>query len=166
MTAEKLIFYPAENLRRTSRNITSFTSELRLFAERMNIIMNEYEGVGLAAPQVGHNVKLIIVKVEQTDTFRILINPEITFSSRKVSAMEEGCLSLPGIYGYVERPVKIRYRYQDVSGVEHKDKATGFESIVLQHEIDHINGRLILDRKIELTKGRHLLLEGDAKKHT
>ena len=77
----------------------------------------------------------------------------ITFKSLKKVAIEEGCLSIPGVYGYVERAAKIRLTYKDILGKKHTKKATGMEAIVLQHEIDHVNGFLIVNRPIQFTKG-------------
>ena len=107
--------------------------------------MYEWNGIGLAAPQFGLNKRLAVIDTGRGDRL-VLINPEITFSSRDTSLMEEGCLNFPGEYLPVERPSKIRVKFQEVGGKIVKMKASGLLAKVIQHETDHLNQTLIVDR--------------------
>lgn len=116
--------------------------------EAMITEMYEDDGIGLAAPQIGKSIKLCVIgksAVPEGEDF-ILINPKITYFSKKTSVAEEGCLSLPGIEGDVERPVKIRLKGLDKNGNKINIKAKGLFARVLQHEIDHLEGILFIDR--------------------
>ncbi len=149
-----LTVHPKASLHHPSKPITEFGDDLRVLAEQMNETMIRENGIGLAAPQIGKNISIIIVKIgDEGDKYKCYVNPKITFSSAKTVAIEEGCLSVPGLFGYVERRAKIRVSYQDVDGKKIIEKATGMRAIVLQHEIDHINGTLIIDHAIQVTKG-------------
>lgn len=153
-----ITLYPKQSLHEPSATVTVFDTMLEKLVEEMNNAMIRENGIGLAAPQIGKNIQLIIVKVGDEGTeFRSYVNPRITFASAKTIAIEEGCLSVPGVFGYVKRAAKIRVSYQDLSGAKKIEKATGMEAIVLQHEIDHINGTLIIDHPIQVTKGASLL---------
>lgn len=131
-----------------------FDGALTELVAAMNEAMIRENGIGLAAPQIGKNIQVIIVKVgDEGSEYKAYVNPRITFASPKTIAIEEGCLSVPGLYGYVRRKAKIRVSYQDLTGAKRIEKASGMEAIVLQHEIDHINGLLIISHPIEVTKG-------------
>ena len=147
-----LVTIPTTTLRKPSELIRVFDAALAALAKDMNTVMVRENGVGLAAPQIGKNIQLIVVKIEDSDAYKAYVNPKITFRSAKKIAIEEGCLSVPGTYGYVQRAAKIRVSYHDTEGVKHNEKAIGMAAIVLQHEIDHINGTLIIDHPLEITK--------------
>ncbi|MFH0819183.1 MAG: peptide deformylase [Patescibacteria group bacterium] len=106
------------------------------------------DGVGLAAPQVGSNIQLIVISKEadKLSDHLVLFNPRITDLSLKTVVMEEGCLSLPGIFKNVERAEKIRIKALDKNGEKIHIKAKGFLARVLQHEIDHLHGILFIDK--------------------
>ncbi|QQS20573.1 MAG: peptide deformylase [Candidatus Moraniibacteriota bacterium] len=101
-------------------------------------------GIGLAAPQIDQSIRLAVVEVENERL--VLVNPKITSFSREKILFEEGCLSLPGQFFLIERSERITVRYQDETGKEKKRKATGLLAIVIQHEVDHLDGILIADR--------------------
>lgn len=154
----KVVRYPTKTLNVPSAAVTIFDAALKKLAQEMSETMIRENGIGLAAPQIGTNIQLIIVKVgNDDDSYRVYVNPEIVFASDKTVAIEEGCLSLPGVFGYVQRSSKIRFHYQDIEGKKHSAKARGMEAIVLQHEIDHIRSTLIIDRPIQLTHVTELL---------
>ncbi|MBI4091101.1 MAG: peptide deformylase [Candidatus Komeilibacteria bacterium] len=153
-----VVRYPVTTLNEPSELISAFDESLKKLAESMHETMIRENGIGLAAPQIGKNIRLIIVKVgDEGNDYRAYVNPEIVFSSDKTVAIEEGCLSLPGVFGYVQRASKIRFTYRDLDGKKQSGKARGMEAIVLQHEIDHINGSLIINRTFQVTQGMERL---------
>jgi peptide deformylase len=126
--------------------VDRFDDALRAQIARMGGLMNDALGVGLAAPQIGLSQRLLVYRVGQDAPLIALVNPEIEWSSGEEEEFEEGCLSIPGVAVDVERPVHVRVRAQDEAGAERLVEASGLEARVIQHEIDHLNGILILDR--------------------
>lgn len=119
--------------------------------------MAEYNGVGLAAPQVHQPVQLVICGGEADEegrpTYRVLINPKITvLDAEQTLGMYEGCLSIPGLRGWVERPAKVRVEAYNEKGAEVDFELEGFPAIVIQHECDHLDGTLYVDRMTDMTK--------------
>src|SRR5437763_14502365 len=119
---------------------------LRAQVGRMGGLMNDALGVRLAAPQIGLSQRLLVYRVGQDAPLIALVNPEIEWTSDDEESLEEGCLSIPGITVDVERPVYVRVKAQDENGAERRVEASGLEARVIQHEIDHLDGVLILDR--------------------
>ncbi len=126
--------------------ITRFDEELREEVTRMGKLMDEALGIGLAAPQVGISHRLLVYRVVQGGPLGVLINPQVEWSSKEDEWMEEGCLSLPAVHVEVERPVHVRVRAKDQWGQDLTVEASGLEARVIQHEMDHLDGVLILDR--------------------
>jgi peptide deformylase len=114
---------------------------------RMFATMYHAPGIGLAAPQVGHSLRLVIVDVAPADRRQphSLINPEVVAASEELATREEGCLSLPGQYADVSRPARIKVRYLDDTGAKREMEADGLLAACLQHEIDHLDGVLFVD---------------------
>lgn len=139
--------YPDPVLRRECQPAEPGTAEVRKLAEAMLQTMYAAPGVGLAAPQVGVSLKMMIVDVRvalgERNPF-VILNPEIVNSS-DVIAFEEGCLSLPEFTVEVERPRVLTLKYQDLEGEEKTLSAEDFLSVAIQHEMDHLEGRLLLD---------------------
>jgi len=133
-------------LRTKARPIDRFDDALREEIERMAHLMDDALGVGLAATQVGVVHRLLVYRVMQGGPLAALINPEVEWSGRETEAMEEGCLSLPGVLVEVDRPLHVRVRALNEYGEPIKIEATGLEARVIQHEMDHLDGVLILDR--------------------
>jgi peptide deformylase len=133
-------------LRTRARPIERFDDELREEIKRMGQLMDDAIGVGLAATQVGVVHRLLVYKIAQDAELAALINPEVEWSGRDTESMEEGCLSLPGVLVEVDRPVHVRVRALDGRGEPIVIEASGLEARVIQHEIDHLDGVLILDR--------------------
>jgi len=133
-------------LRTKARPIDRFDDELRQEVERMGHLMDDAIGVGLAATQVGVVHRLLVYRVGQDAALAALINPEVEWSGRDTESMEEGCLSLPGVLVDVDRPIHVRVRALNENGDPIVIEATGLEARVIQHEIDHLDGVLILDR--------------------
>ena len=126
--------------------VREFGPELRAEVERMVGIMRDGMGVGLAATQVGILRRLLVFQAGADSEPTALVNPEVEWASREVVVAEEGCLSLPRVSMDVERPVHARFGGFDVDGEPVRIEASGLEARVLQHEIDHLDGVLILDR--------------------
>jgi peptide deformylase len=133
-------------LRTRAREVERFDEELRQEVLRMGSLMADAQGIGLAAPQVGVSHRLLVYRVEPDSPVVALVNPEIEWSSADVEAVEEGCLSLPGVSVEVERPIHVRVRARDERGDDTIVEASGLEARVIQHELDHLDGVLILDR--------------------
>jgi peptide deformylase len=145
-----LRYYPDPILRETAEAVVAFDRELRELAEEMIEVMYRERGIGLAAPQVGYAKRLIIAlrMADDDDTEAeavVLVNPSITSESKDVWSYEEGCLSVPGISASVVRPVAIDVEYKDIEGGAQRVHAEGMFARVIQHEVDHLNGRLFID---------------------
>ena len=133
-------------LRSEARPITEFDDTLRAEIAQMGSLMTDALGIGLAATQVGMLRRLLVYRVEHDSPVNALVNPVIEWSGSEKETMEEGCLSLPGVMVDVERPVRVRVRARDGHGDELVVEASGLEARVIQHELDHLDGTLILDR--------------------
>jgi peptide deformylase len=133
-------------LKSMATKVTNFGPELAGEAEQMVSIMRDALGVGLAATQLGIMHRLLIVQAGLDATPTAIVNPELEWLSDELAIADEGCLSLPGITLEVERPLHARVRGRDVRGEPLMLEASGLEARVLQHEIDHLDGVLILDR--------------------
>ncbi len=126
--------------------VDRFDESLRRQVSRMAGIMNDALGVGLAAPQLGISQRLLVYRVGPDAPVIALANPEVEWSSQDLEAGEEGCLSIPGVAVDVERPVHVRVRALDEEGAPRIVEASGLEARVIQHEMDHLDGVLILER--------------------
>ena len=133
-------------LKTRARPVDRFDDALRSEVERMGALMGDALGVGLAATQVGVLHRLLVYRVQNDAPIAALVNPEIEWRGKELETLEEGCLSLPGVLVDVERPVHVRVRAQDENGDDRVVEASGLEARVIQHEVDHLNGVLILDR--------------------
>lgn len=126
--------------------VDRFDDSLRNQVSRMAAIMNDAIGVGLAAPQLGISQRLLVYRVGSDAPMIALVNPEVEWRSAEEETLEEGCLSIPGVSVDVDRPVHVRVRARDEQGEERLVEASGLEARVIQHELDHLDGVLILDR--------------------
>ncbi len=133
-------------LRSRARQVEQFDDALREEVRRMGAIMDGALGVGLAAPQLGVLHRVLVYRVPPAAEPAALVNPEIEWAGREQEIAEEGCLSLPGVLVEVERPVYVRVRGRTEAGETVVVEASGLEARVIQHEIDHLDGVLILDR--------------------
>jgi peptide deformylase len=133
-------------LRAKALPVEVFDDELRAEVGRMGQLMHDSLGIGLAATQVGVLHRLLVYRVEPEAPVNALVNPVIEFSSEDEEWAEEGCLSLPAVHVEVERPVFVRVRAKDEYGDDIVIEASGLEARVIQHEVDHLDGVLILDR--------------------
>jgi len=133
-------------LKSRATEVDQFDDALRAQVSRMGGIMGDAMGVGLAAPQLGVSQRLLVYRVGQDAPLVALANPQLEWSSEDEEPSEEGCLSIPGVQVDVERPIHVRVRATDENGDERVVEASGLEARVIQHELDHLNGVLILDR--------------------
>ena len=133
-------------LRTRARPIETFDDTLRAEVARMERIMSDAIGIGLAATQLGALRRLLIYRVQPQAPVAALVNPELEWHGKEQETAEEGCLSLPTVLVDVERPVHIRVRAQNEYGEPITIEASGLEARVIQHELDHLDGKLILDR--------------------
>jgi len=134
-------------LRRETEAVAVFDKSLNQFLENMIATMHQKDGIGLAAPQIGHSKKVLVVDIspmDEDESPRAFINPEI-IDSWGESVLEEGCLSIPEVREEVVRPEGIEVHYQNPKGEKRVEKYEGWMARVLQHEIDHINGILFVD---------------------
>jgi peptide deformylase len=133
-------------LRTKALAVERFDETLRDEVRRMAILMEDALGIGLAAPQVGVSHRVLVYRVEPDSPIVALVNPQIDWSSRDEEISEEGCLSLPFVHVDVERPIAVLVRAKDEHGEDLVIEASGLEARVIQHELDHLDGILILDR--------------------
>jgi|SRR5579872_6029122 len=154
-----LKIYPDKLLRKSAAEVKfPLSAEAQELIEDMYDTVRKAQGIGLAAPQVGKSLRIIVVNLEHLEVpIFALINPVVTDVSKKNSVMEEGCLSIPGVFGDVSRPEQIRFKALDFRGKKIEAEAEGLLARVIQHEIDHINGVLIIDKIKKYTKGQELL---------
>lgn len=124
--------------------------EIKDLIKKMREVTKKAEGIGLSANQIGLDMRVFVAKVN--NKFYALFNPEILKESKEKVFMEEGCLSVPGILGLVERPEKLQIAALDINNKKIKIKAWGLLSRVFQHEIDHLNGKLFIDKAVNLRK--------------
>ncbi len=133
-------------LRATALPVERFDEDLQLEVERMGELMHDALGVGLAATQLGVLHRVLVYKAYVDDPVIALVNPVFEWLSEELETADEGCLSLPGVHVEVERHARVRVRGQDEQGEPLEIEAEGLEARVIQHEVDHLNGVLVLDR--------------------
>jgi len=150
-------------LRQKAASIKDINDEIRQIAHKMIDTMYEGKGVGLAGPQVGY-LKRIFVTHAEKDEPRVFINPSITWTSQEEANMEEGCLSLPGFYSVVKRPAKIKIQAWNEKGRAFTIETSGMLARVIQHEYDHLEGVLFIDRLSEAKRGKYLAKLGKTNK--
>ncbi|MCA9277208.1 MAG: peptide deformylase [Phycisphaerales bacterium] len=165
----RIDLYPTDVLRMKASPVAveeGIDESLRAIAERMIVLMRSAQGIGLAAPQVGLPIRLFVAHVPHdpeaepdesglpvsTDDAQVFFNPEIVEFSRDLEPYEEGCLSLPGINGEVNRPSTVTMRAFDLAGNEIELRATGLLARCWQHEIDHLDGVLIIDKMSQMSR--------------
>eukprot|EP00899_Mesostigma_viride_P004835 jgi/Mesvir1/14352/Mv09759-RA.1 len=148
----KIVLYPHPALRAPNKTVTVFDDSLKDLAKEMFEIMYNTDGVGLSAPQVGVNVKLMVYNPEGErgkGQEIVLVNPRITNKSKKMEVGEEGCLSFPGLYADVERHVGIKVEALDVQGRKVNLQLRDWQAKIFQHEFDHLEKTLFFERMTE-----------------
>ena len=156
MSILKIYEYPDPVLRKKTVKVTAFDEELTKLVEDMADTMYDAPGIGLAAPQIGRSVKLIVVdttvQIDGEKEYMSIVNPEI-IAHEGIQLDEEGCLSVPELTANVKRYKRITVSYQNLEGHTQEFSTEGRFSVVLQHEIDHLNGILFLDHLSSLKRG-------------
>lgn len=150
-----IVIYPNDRLTQKAESVTVITDEIVALLEDMYETMVVHDGIGLAAPQIGKNLRLAVIEIDEETGLFELINPEIIESKGKDIDVE-GCLSIPETYGTVERADEVTVRYFDREGDEIEVTAYGYLARAFQHEIDHLNGELFIDKIIEPIKPEDL----------
>jgi peptide deformylase len=142
----KIILWPDPRLKKISKPVESFDDNLRKLVERMFVLMRESKGVGLAAPQVGENVRLFVMNPNgEAGNDRVYVNPLLSQGDGEEEG-EEGCLSLPKVNINVWRNKTLKVQAQDLEGKSFEQTETGYLARIWQHEVDHLNGILLTDR--------------------
>ena len=152
----KILIFPDPRLRRVAKKVTKFDKSLENLANDMLETMYIANGIGLAATQIDRHIRLIVMDLsEERDDPRIFINPTFKIlKNHKLFEFEEGCLSIPGFNETIARPDKIELTWQDIKGNQHVDKPEGLLTVCIQHEIDHLDGRLMVDYISSLKRDR------------
>ena len=151
-----LTLYPDPLLRQVAEPVTSFDEDLRALVAAMHERMRNSKGVGLAAPQVGLKKRILVLNpTGEAQDALTLINPTIVARSGPRTLFDEGCLSFPGIYAEIRRPERCTVRARDVEGKPIEAEYSGFQSRIIQHEYDHLEGVLLVDRMSPADKLRN-----------
>jgi len=154
---EQLRTFGDPTLKQETREIAAFDARLEALAELMFQVMEREGGVGLAAPQIGVLSRIMVWRdPDDEDARYVCVNPRLMTCSEETTTSEEGCLSVPGVVMQVTRPDEVTITFQDLKGDSVETHLTGFAARVVQHEIDHLEGRLILDRTSQEERRRVL----------
>ena len=152
----KILIFPDPNLRKVAVKVTKFDKSLKNLANDMLETMYDANGIGLAATQVNKHIRLIVMDLsDERNDPKIFINPTFeVLNGYKLFEFEEGCLSIPGFNETIARPDKIRLQWQDINGKHHEDMPEGLLTVCIQHEIDHLDGKLMVDYISSLKRDR------------
>ncbi|SEM75161.1 peptide deformylase [Loktanella fryxellensis] len=149
MTIRPILIHPDPRLKKPADPVAEVTPVLRQLATDMLETMYDAPGIGLAAPQVGVMLRVMVMDCVKDDATparpMVLLNPEVTWESDELSTYEEGCLSIPEQYADVERPAQVEVRWMDLDGVTQTERFAGLWATCVQHEIDHLEGKLFID---------------------
>jgi len=155
MATLKILEFPNPNLRKVAVPVTSFDNDLKRLIDNMFETMYDANGIGLAATQVDVHKRLLVLDVsEERDDPKVFVNPTIDVIESDLADYDEGCLSVPGFYETVSRPKKIKVSAQDKEGSQFEIEADGVLSVCIQHEIDHLDGKLFVDYLSSLKRNR------------
>ena len=150
----EILEFPDPRLRTVAKPVENFDSDMAELADRMLETMYDANGIGLAATQVNRHIRLLVLDIsDERDQPREYFNPEIV-SSEGEQTYEEGCLSFPGVYAKVERANQITLAYQDIEGQKQVLEADGLLAICIQHEMDHLQGKVFVDYLSPLKRNR------------
>lgn len=161
MALREVLQFPDPRLKRTSLPVAEVTDEIRVLAQDMIEVMYDEPGIGLAAPQVGEAIRLVVMDTDYDDEAEdpgrnpvVMINPEIVSKDGAVT-WTEGCLSVPDFQADVDRAAHVVVRYTDLDGNEHEEDVTELRAVCFQHELDHLDGVLFIDRISRLKRNMY-----------
>jgi len=155
MSILNILRYPDPRLHKVAKPVAVFDERLKKLAADMAETMYDAPGVGLAATQVDVHEQLIVIDVSEThDNLQVFINPEIVWASEEKQVYDEGCLSVPGIYDGVERPARVKVRAYDLEGKQFEADADGLLAVCIQHEMDHLKGKVFVEYLSPLKRNR------------
>ena len=150
-----ILRYPDARLHKVAKPVTVFDARLKKLIADMAETMYDAPGIGLAASQVDVHEQLLVLDISETNTeLRVFINPEIVWASEERQIYDEGCLSVPGVYDGVERPARIKARALDADGKPFEIEAEGLLAVCLQHEMDHLKGKVFVEYLSPLKRNR------------
>lgn len=145
----KIVNFPNKALMTKSSDVVEFNEELKKITEDMTSLMYEKQGIGLAANQVAILQNIIIMdckNLPNRESLYVFVNPKIIFESNALTSYKEGCLSFPSLFVDINRPNEVKVQWQTITGETKEQTFTGLEATCIQHEIDHINGIVFVDR--------------------
>jgi peptide deformylase len=149
MTLRPILIHPDPRLKKRADPVSEITKDLRAAADDMLQTMYDAPGIGLAGPQIGLMSRIIVMDCvkdkEAAPRPMVLLNPEVTWTSEAMNTYEEGCLSIPDQYAEVTRPAEVKVRWMDLDGKTQEEQFAGLWATCVQHEIDHLDGRLFID---------------------
>ena len=150
------MIFPDPKLRKIAKRVTKFDKSLKILADDMLETMYDANGIGLAATQVDRHIRLIVMDLsDERNEPKIFINPTYeVLNGHNLFEFEEGCLSIPGFNETIARPDKIKLEWQDIDGNLHEDMPEGLLTVCIQHEIDHLDGKLMVDYISSLKRDR------------
>lgn len=155
MALLNILRYPDPRLHKIAKPVTVFDERLKKLVADMAETMYDAPGVGLAATQIDVHEQVLVIDVSDTNSeLRVFINPEITWASDEKQVYDEGCLSVPGIYDGVERPARVKARAFDADGKEFEVEADGLLAVCIQHEMDHLKGKVFVEYLSPLKRNR------------
>jgi len=155
MTLLTILRYPDPRLHNVARPVAEVDDRIRKLAKAMLETMYDAEGIGLAATQVDAHVRLVVIDIsESRDQPMVLVNPEIVWASAETRIGEEGCLSVPGIYDGVQRSLAVRVEALDLDGKRQVHEAEGTLAVCIQHEMDHLIGKVFVEYLSPLKRNR------------
>ena len=156
MAIRKILKFPDQDLRTKAENISVFDDELKVLTDDMLETMYSVNGIGLAATQIGIHKRVAVIDISpEKNEPLIIINPEVEIlDATKKEDYDEGCLSVPGFFETISRPSEIKLVYKNLEGSQKEIKPEGLLTKVIQHELDHLNGRLFVDHISQLKRRR------------
>jgi peptide deformylase len=154
MSVRPILRFPDPRLRMAAADATVFDAALRALAGDLVDTMRAAPGIGITAPHVGILQRLTAIEISASDGVRTYVNPRVVWASADLARHEEGSVSMPGVAETVERPARVRVRYQDLSGADRLEEADGLLAVCLQHEIDQLDGIFWVQRLSKLKRDR------------
>ena len=155
MALLNILHFPDPRLHKVAKPVAAVDARIKQLVSDMAQTMYDAPGIGLAATQVDVHERVIVIYLsDEQSELRVLINPEIVWASDEIQTYEEGCLSVPGVYDEVKRASEIKVQFLDQNGAAQTIEADGLLSVCIQHEIDHLNGKVFVERLSSLKQSR------------